>query len=141
MRRLAQQPAPRDAETMTALEVQPQPTAPLAPEIAPLDCTRHAKLDDDGLTRLHLLVDGIHCGGCIRRIETALQRQPGVREARVNMSTGRLVVAWAGSATGTGTGAGMGEAGAALGTTPRERRRSNASWLWRLSISDSRVRI
>ncbi len=83
---------------MTALEVEPQPTAPLAPEIAPLDCTRHAKLDDDGLTRLHLLVDGIHCGGCIRKIETALQRQPGVREARVNMSTGRLVVAWAGSA-------------------------------------------
>ena len=83
---------------MTALEVEPQPTAPLAPEIAPLDCTRHAKLDDDGLTRLHLLVDGIHCGGCIRKIETALQRQPGVREARVNMSTGRLLVAWAGSA-------------------------------------------
>ncbi len=83
---------------MTALEVEPQPTVPLAPEMAPLDCTRHAKLDDDGLTRLHLLVDGIHCGGCIRKIETALQRQPGVREARVNMSTGRLVVAWAGSA-------------------------------------------
>ncbi len=83
---------------MTALEVEPQPTAPLAPEIAPLDCTRHAKLDDDGLTRLHLLVDGIHCGGCIRKIESALQRRPEVREARVNMSTGRLVVAWAGSA-------------------------------------------
>ena len=81
---------------MTALEIDQRPAAPAAPETAPLDCTRHATVDDDGLTRLHLLVDGIHCGGCIHKIETALQRQPEVREARVNMSTGRLVVAWAG---------------------------------------------
>ncbi len=83
---------------MTALEVDQQSAGPAAPETAPLDCTRHAMLDEDGLTRLHLLVDGIHCGGCIRKIENALQRRPEVREARVNMSTGRLVVAWAGPA-------------------------------------------
>ncbi len=83
---------------MTALEVDQQSAGPVPPETAALDCTRHAMLDEDGLTRLHLLVDGIHCGGCIRKIESALQRRPEVREARVNMSTGRLVVAWAGPA-------------------------------------------
>ncbi len=83
---------------MTALEVDRQAGTPALPEAMPLDCTRHATVGEDGLSRLHLLVDGIHCGGCIRKIETALQRQPDVREARVNMSTGRLAVAWAGPA-------------------------------------------
>ena len=83
---------------MTALDLDPTASAPGRAQAMPLDCTRHAIAGDDGLTRLHLLVDGIHCGGCIRKIETALQRRPEVREARVNMSTGRLAVAWQGPA-------------------------------------------
>lgn len=51
---------------------------------------RHA----DGSARMDLAVDGVHCAGCIRRIETALGQIPGLREARLNFSTKRLAVAW-----------------------------------------------
>ncbi len=47
--------------------------------------------------RLTLLVDGIHCGGCVAKIEKAVKGMSGVRDARVNMSTGRLVVGWTGA--------------------------------------------
>ncbi|MEQ8665616.1 MAG: heavy metal translocating P-type ATPase [Rhodospirillales bacterium] len=52
----------------------------------------------DGLSRLHLMVDNIHCAGCIRKIEKALHDTPGVARARVNLSTRRLVVDWTPSA-------------------------------------------
>lgn len=48
----------------------------------------------------HFHVDGIHCAACIRRIESALAKMPGVVRARVNLSTRRLRVDWLdGSAT------------------------------------------
>lgn len=48
----------------------------------------------NGSSRMDLAVDGVHCAGCIRRIETALAQIPGLREARLNFSTKRLAVAW-----------------------------------------------
>ena len=108
---------------MTTLDL----TAPPAGEPArpPLDCTRHVERDADGLARLHLLVEGIHCGGCIRKIESALTRQPDVREARVNMTTGRLALAWDGPAARASELAGLVEA---LGfwVTPFDLRRRRA---------------
>ncbi len=41
-------------------------------------------------------VDGIRCARCIHAIESALQSEPSITNARVNMSTGRLSVSWAG---------------------------------------------
>lgn len=46
--------------------------------------------------RLNLMVDNIRCGGCMRKIETALNAVTGVTHARVNMSTRRLVIEWTG---------------------------------------------
>ena len=43
---------------------------------------------------LELLVPGIHCGGCISRIERALNSTAGITRARVNFSTRRLTVAF-----------------------------------------------
>lgn len=83
---------------MTALDLQGNPQQQGAGVLPPLDCSAHAIKDDDGLSRLHLNVEGVHCGGCIRKIEGALQGQPDVRQARVNMTTGRLVIAWEGAA-------------------------------------------
>ena len=44
------------------------------------------------------MAEGVHCGGCVRRIERALNGEPDVREARVNLTTRRLVLGWAGPA-------------------------------------------
>jgi Cu2+-exporting ATPase len=48
----------------------------------------------EGNDSLELLVSGVKCANCIRKIETALTEMPGVAEARLNLSTQRLRVAW-----------------------------------------------
>jgi Cu2+-exporting ATPase len=39
-------------------------------------------------------VQNVHCAGCIDKIESTLKDAPGVTAARVNLSTGRLHLAW-----------------------------------------------
>ena len=53
----------------------------------------------DGRHTLRFLVDGIHCGQCVWKIEQALAREPGVTAARVNLSTRRLALTWRGAAS------------------------------------------
>jgi len=53
--------------------------------------------NEDGSYTLSLGVEGIHCASCIRLIENALAAEPDVSCARVNMSTERLTVTWAGA--------------------------------------------
>ncbi|WP_054309392.1 cation-translocating P-type ATPase [Mesorhizobium sp. 1M-11] len=45
-----------------------------------------------GLAQVDFAVPGVHCGACIRTVETALQKLPGVVGARVNLSTKRVSV-------------------------------------------------
>ena len=52
----------------------------------------------DGGQRLCLQVEGVHCAGCIQKIESALRAVPGVKEARLNFTTRRLVIGWQGVA-------------------------------------------
>lgn len=49
--------------------------------------------------RIALHVDGIHCAKCIWAIESTLAKEPVILEARVNMSTARLVIEWQGDVT------------------------------------------
>ncbi|MFC7048508.1 heavy metal translocating P-type ATPase [Emcibacter nanhaiensis] len=43
----------------------------------------------------HFVVEGLHCPSCIREIEGTLQKNPAIRNARVNLTTQRLAVQWA----------------------------------------------
>ena len=53
----------------------------------------------DGQTStLDLVIGGARCGGCLAKIENGLREQPGVNQARMNLSTSRLHIAWEGSA-------------------------------------------
>lgn len=58
----------------------------------------------DGLCHLDLAVDGMHCAGCMRKIEKAVGALPGVTLARVNLTEKRLAVEWAEDAEITPTG-------------------------------------
>ena len=48
---------------------------------------------------INLVVENMHCGGCLRKVETALLEAPGVTAARANLSTGRVGVLVGGHAS------------------------------------------
>ena len=50
-----------------------------------------------GLFQADLSVPGVHCAGCIRKVESGLTQEPGVEHARVNLSTRRVSVVWRGA--------------------------------------------
>ncbi len=71
---------------------------PDAPPPVPVEADRmdfSPYVTEEGeLSVLNLMVDGLHCAACVWLIETVLERQPGVRRARLNMTTRRLRVTW-----------------------------------------------
>ncbi|MCR9269108.1 MAG: heavy metal translocating P-type ATPase [Hyphomonadaceae bacterium] len=48
----------------------------------------------NGLDTLTLSVRGAKCGGCLSKIEGAVTDIPGVQQARMNLSNGKLLVSW-----------------------------------------------
>ena len=62
-----------------------------APRADPSAFVRH---EANGRDTLELMVQGAKCAGCIRKIESGLLALPGVTDARLNLSTSRLRVAW-----------------------------------------------
>ncbi len=71
-------------------------TAPCCPPgdvIVPsgeVDLSHYVTPLGDGIAHLDLAVEGIHCAGCIRTIETGLAALPGVARARVNYTLHRV---------------------------------------------------
>jgi len=51
-----------------------------------------------GLSHLDLIVTGARCGGCLAKIEQGLNSIPGVRHARMNLTTSHLRISWDGQA-------------------------------------------
>ncbi|MEK7802679.1 MAG: cation transporter, partial [Pseudomonadota bacterium] len=50
--------------------------------------------DIDHVKNLNLLVDGVHCAGCIQKIESRIASEPHVKYVRLNFSTRRLSIQW-----------------------------------------------
>ncbi len=48
----------------------------------------------DGVETAEFAVDGIHCAGCMARIEGSFAKEPDVLAARVNLTEKRLKVSW-----------------------------------------------
>ena len=59
-------------------------------------CERFVLSESPDSHSINLMVEGVHCGGCVRRIEKALFHEDGVEQARVNLTTRRLNIAWHG---------------------------------------------
>ena len=63
------------------------------------DLEPYIKAVEGGLQQLHFMVENVHCGGCLRKIEREIGALPGVETARLNLTTRRLAVRWRGGAT------------------------------------------
>ncbi|MFZ1428858.1 MAG: heavy metal translocating P-type ATPase, partial [Geminicoccaceae bacterium] len=71
---------------------------PLPGATPPLDVVPFVREEDaGGVQVLHLMVEGVHCGACVRKIERALEREGDLDTARVNLTTRRLTVRWRGT--------------------------------------------
>ncbi|MBU0724046.1 MAG: cadmium-translocating P-type ATPase [Alphaproteobacteria bacterium] len=83
-----------DRRTLDPALAAPKPDTPA------MDFSALAVPAGDGIQRLHLMVEGLHCAACVWLIEAVLAQQPGVVAARLNMTTRRLRLEWrAGEAT------------------------------------------
>jgi Cu2+-exporting ATPase len=49
---------------------------------------------DGGVARIELAVEGMHCGGCMRTIESGLAAMPDILRARANLTDRRVAVEW-----------------------------------------------
>jgi len=68
-------------------------TVNLSLQPAALDLSRYMRRAADGSYTLEVLVKGARCANCIAKIEKGVSAIPGVENARLNLSTGKLLVA------------------------------------------------
>ena len=59
-----------------------------------LDLSMFVRRAADGVAHMELVVDGVGCVSCIRKIENGLKAVPGIAGARLNFTDRRLVVDW-----------------------------------------------
>lgn len=61
------------------------------------DLSRYVRRDQTGTSQFEISVKGARCANCIGKIETGVKALPGVIDARLNLSTGKLLASWCGS--------------------------------------------
>lgn len=66
------------------------------------DPSPFVRRDGKGGARIELAVRGARCAGCMAKIESGVKSLDGVTDARLNLSTGKLSVAWRDSRTSPG---------------------------------------
>jgi Cu2+-exporting ATPase len=67
---------------------------PLSPKRTDFDLDAFVVVDANSVASLTLLIENVHCAGCIARIERHLKSLSGVVDARVNFSTRRVRIEW-----------------------------------------------
>jgi len=63
------------------------------------DLTPYVQTRANGDSSIDLMISGAHCAGCMAKIERETSALPGVKVARMNLSTMRLNVQWKGKNT------------------------------------------
>ncbi len=71
-------------------------SAPVHSEVEDLGYAGLVSLNDDGGLEISVLVSGVHCAGCINKIESSLKRLDNIKNVRLNFSTSRLSIVWEG---------------------------------------------
>ncbi len=56
---------------------------------------KYVKIDDDGFTKVSLIIEGIHCSACVWLNEKALHKMDGVIEADINFTNNKATIVWA----------------------------------------------
>jgi Cu+-exporting ATPase len=55
---------------------------------------KFVKLDNDGFSRVSLVIEGIHCSACVWLNEKALHKMDGVIEANINYTNNKATIIW-----------------------------------------------
>jgi P-type Cu2+ transporter len=79
--------------TIAALDVGPEPSSPDR-TVQDDPFSSFVTLNEDGSRSLSAFVRNVVCAACVQRVERVLVTTPGVRDARLNMTTHRLHVRW-----------------------------------------------
>ena len=64
------------------------------PKAGRVDPSLFVRKTSEGLAQIDLVVQDMHCAGCLRKVERGLNELPGVEYARANLSTKRVAVRW-----------------------------------------------
>ncbi len=56
---------------------------------------KYVKIDDDGFSKISLIIEGIHCSACVWLNEKALHKMDGVVEANINFTNNKATIIWA----------------------------------------------
>ena len=57
--------------------------------------SQFVKKDDEGFSKVSLVIEGIHCSACVWLNEKALQKMDGVVEANINFTNNKATIVWA----------------------------------------------
>lgn len=78
--------------------LQVEPVSRMDPMGGEIDLSDYVIRNVEGQSTLDLIVQGAHCGGCLKKIERGIGGLDGVTSTRMNLSTLRLKTMWDGDA-------------------------------------------
>ncbi len=55
---------------------------------------KYVKKSEDGLSQIHLVIEGIHCSACVWLNEKVLHRTDGIIEASINYTNNKAKIVW-----------------------------------------------